>query len=162
MIIGISYRRGYLSYEELLLDAYDSGLKVKELYIPGFKGRIKGNRIAIAKDIRTLKEKTCVLAEELGHYYTSTGNIMNQNIDSNRKQEYRARLWAYDKQGFEGIIKAYEAGCQSLYEMADYLDVTEEFLNEAISCYKSKYGLHTNIDNYIIYFEPYLGVMKRI
>lgn len=152
-----------MSYEELLLDAYDSGLKVKELHIPGFKGRIKGNRIAIDKDIRTLKEKTCVLAEELGHYYTSSGNILDQNIDSNRKQEYRARLWAYDKQiGFEGIIKAYEVGCQSLYEMADYLDVTEEFLSEAISCYKSKYGLHTRIDNYVIYFEPYLAVMKII
>jgi hypothetical protein len=45
--------------------------------------------------------------------------------------------------------------------MAEYLDATEEYLKEAIDCYKSKYGLCTSIDNYIIYFEP-LAVIKLI
>ena len=45
--------------------------------------------------------------------------------------------------------------------MAEYLDVTEEYLEEAIDCYKAKYGLYVSIDNYIIYFEPF-AVMHMI
>ena len=54
----------------------------------------------------------------------------------------------------------HEHGCQSIAEMADYLEVTEEFLHEALSHYKRKYGLSTNIDRYIIYFEPTLLIGK--
>lgn len=152
-----------MSYEELLIEADRLGLRAKELPLEADDGLIYKNRIAIRKNIPTLREKACVLSEELGHYYTSAGDILDQSFTSNRKQEYKARLWAYDKQiGLTGIIRAYEHGCQNLYEMADYLDVTEEFLLEALQCYKSKYGLNVNINNYIIYFEPNLGVMKRL
>jgi hypothetical protein len=152
-----------LDYEGLLQEACSYGLKVKEYYIPGFKGRIKGNRIAIMKDIPTLKEKACILAEEIGHYYTGYGDIINQMEISNRKQEYKGRLWAYDKQiGLIGIVNAFNAGCQSLYDMAEYLDITEEFLKEALSCYTGKYGGSIKIDNYIILFEPSLSVMKML
>lgn len=103
-----------------------------------------------------------MLAEEIGHYRTSSGNILDQNKEESRKQEYRARLYGYNlKIGLTGLISAYEAGCGNLCEMAEYLDATEEYLKEAIDCYKSKYGLCTSIDNYIIYFEP-LAVIKLI
>ena len=42
--------------------------------------------------------------------------------------------------------------------MAEYLDVTEEYLEEAIDCYKAKYGLYASVDNYIIYFEPFVVI----
>ena len=45
--------------------------------------------------------------------------------------------------------------------MAEYLDVTEEYLEEAIDCYKAKYGLYVSVDNYIIYFKPF-AVMKFV
>lgn len=161
--MGLVKRGVVLDYEGLLQEAYSSGLKVKEFYTPGFKGRIKGNRIAIMKDIPTLKEKSCILAEELGHYYTSYGDIMDQSKADNRKQEYKARLWSYDRQvGLIGIINAYNAGCRNQYEMADYLDVTEEFLNDTIKCYRSKYGNYICIDMYAILFEPNLAVIKML
>lgn len=149
-------------YEDLLLEAEQNDLIVKEKKLPLSDGRIKGKRIAIRKDIQTFKEKACVLAEELGHYHTTVGNILDQSVASNRKQERRARLWAYDKMiGLAGIIKGYEAGCQSRYELADCLGVTEEFLQEAIDCYKEKYGVCVQIDDYVIMFTPVLGVMKK-
>ena len=152
-----------MDYEGLLEEAYSLDLIVKEAPLLGNKGRIKDNRIAIRKDIPTLKEKSCILAEELGHFYTTYGDILNQSNTGNRKQEYRARLWSYDKQvGLLGIINSYEAGCKSLYDMADYLDVSEDFLQEALNCYKSKYGQYAVIDSYIVYFEPHLGVFKLI
>ena len=139
-------------------EKYD--LIIKEKDLPGYKGRIYKNRVGIRRNIQTV-EKACVLAEELGHYHTTTGNILDQSKVENRKQEYHARLWAYNKQiGLMGIVRAYQYGCQNSYEMADYLGVTEEFLADALKAYKSKYGICATVDNYIVYFEPYVGIME--
>ena len=151
-----------MNYEQLLTAAAQEGLCVKEQPLTGHDGLIRGSRIAIRKDIETQAEKSCVLAEEIGHYRTSSGNILNQNKVESRKQEYRARLYGYNlKIGLAGLIRAYEARCRNRYEMAEYLDVTEEYLEEAIDCYKAKYGLYASVDNYIIYFEPF-AVMHMI
>lgn len=150
-----------LTYEVLLNTADQAGLTVKEKPLSESDGLIKGNRIAIRKDIPTQAEKSCVLAEELGHYFTSAGSILDQTDIVNRKQEYRARLYGYNLQiGLRGIISAHTAGCRNLYEMADYLDVTEEYLKEALDCYRSKYGEYVKVDNYMIYFIPSLAVLE--
>ena len=150
-----------MTYEVLLNTADQAGLTVKEKPLSESDGLIKGNRIAIRKDIPTQAEKSCVLAEELGHYFTSAGNILDQTDIVNRKQEYRARLYGYNLQiGLRGIISAHTAGCRNLYEMADYLDVTEEYLKEALNCYQSKYGEYVKVDNYMIYFIPSLAVLE--
>lgn len=151
-----------MTYEELLVLSDSENLIVKEKEIPGYGGRIYKNRIAINRSLPTQAEKACVLAEELGHHYTTTGDILDHSNAMNRKQEYRARLYGYNlKIGLAGLIRAYEARCRNRYEMAEYLDVTEEYLEEAIDCYKAKYGLYVSIDNYIIYFEPF-AVMHMI
>ena len=151
------------AYEALLDEACDMGLTVKEKPLKYNNGRIKGNRIAIRQDIDTEKEKTCVLAEELGHYYTSVGNILDMTSAANRKQERQARLWAYNKQiGLIGLVRAFEHGCQNRFEIAEYLEVTEEFLEECIECYRNKYGICKRVDNYVVYFIPQLSVMKLV
>lgn len=152
-----------MNYEALLDEAHQDGLIVKEKPLKYNNGRIKGRRIAIRQDIETNTEKTCVLAEELGHHYTSVGNILDMNDVRSRKQERQARLWGYNKLiGLTGIIKAFQAGCQSCHEMAELLDVTEEYLQECIDCYRDKYGVCTEVDNYIIYFIPRLAVMEKV
>ena len=152
-----------MNYEALLDEAHQEGLIVKEKPLKYNNGRIKGKRIAIRQDIETNTEKTCVLAEELGHHHTSVGNILDMNDVCNRKQERQARLWGYNKLiGLTGIIKAFQAGCQSSHEIADLLDVTEEYLQECIDCYRDKYGVYTIVDNYIIYFIPNLAVMEKV
>lgn len=151
-----------MTYEQLLTTADQNGLLVKEKKLAKHDGLLKGKRIAIRKDIETQAEKSCVLAEELGHHYTSSGDILDQDNIMKQKQEYRARLYGYNlKIGLTGLIRAYEAGCRNLYEMAEFLDATEEYLREAIRCYRSKYGVCAAIDNYVIYFEPF-AVMRMI
>ena len=151
-----------MTYEELLEQADSENLTVKEKNIPGYGGRIFRNRIAIHSGIDTEVEKACVLAEELSHFYTTTGNIIDQSKEENRKQELKARLWAYNKQiGLTGLINAYKHGCHSRHEAAEYLEVTEEFLQDAVNCYRSKYGICVEMDNYIIFFEPTLAVMEK-
>lgn len=148
-----------MEYEKLLEEADGEFLIIKEKPLMAYSGRIKGNKIAIKKDMNMV-DKACTLAEELGHYHTTVGNILDQSSASIRKQERRARIWAYNKMiGLNGIIRAYEHGCRSKSDMADYLDVTEEFLQEAINCYTEKYGLYKEIDNYMILFQP-LGVLE--
>ena len=97
------------NYELLIGEARDKELLVREKPLRGSDGRIKGKRIAIRKDLENTVEKACVLAEELGHYHTTTGCILNQQDISNRKQERRARIWAYDRLiSLSGIVKAYK------------------------------------------------------
>nr|DAP79967.1 MAG TPA: IrrE protein [Caudoviricetes sp.] len=150
-----------MNYEDLLIEADNNQLVTKEFPLQANAGRIKGNRIAIKKDIPTQTEKACVLAEELGHYYTSTGNILDMEDVRNRKQELRARFWAYNKQiGLQGIIACHNSNCRNIHDMAEHLNVTEEFLIDAIDCYRSKYGMSVAVDNYIIVFEPALYVVE--
>ena len=140
------------------MEAEKQGLITKEKPLQGNDGRIKGNKIAIRQNMTTI-EKSCILAEELGHHYTSHGIILDQSFTDNRKQERRARLWAYNKQiGLLGIIECFNRGCRSMHEMAEYLEVTEPFLKDTLESYRLKYGQYTTIDNYIIYFEPNLYV----
>ena len=150
-------------YEIFLDEANDKGLIVKEKSLQSSDGRIKGNRIAIRKDLKTTAEKACVLAEELGHYETTVGDILEMSSSWNRKQERQARLNGYNRMiGVFGIVRAYEAGCQDQHEIADFLNVTEEYLLECIECYRNKYGTMKSIDNYTIYFIPNLAVMKIV
>lgn len=103
------------------------------------------------------------MVEELGHDKTSFGNILDFSNPENKKQERQARLWGYNKLiGLDGLIKAFNAGCQNRYEIAEFLEVTEEFLNECIICYTQKYGICVTHKNYTIYFIPFLTIGKNI
>ena len=152
-----------MTYEQLLNTASENGLAVKEQPLIQHDGLIKGRRIAIRKDLSTQAEKSCVLAEELGHHYTTVGNILDQSDPGSMKQERKARLWAYNKLiGLSGIIQGYKAHCRSRYDLALYLDVTEEFLDEALSCYRNKYGTSVELDGYLIVFDPSLAVLEKL
>lgn len=151
-----------MTYEDLLIEAEGNNLVVKEKPLRANNGRINGNRVAIRKGLTEI-EKACVLAEELGHHHTTVGNILDLSDSQNAKQERQARLWAYNKQiGLRGIVNAFEHGCRSSHEIAEHLGVTDEFLYDAVECYRDKYGLYKEVDNYIIYFIPNLRIGKMI
>ncbi|MEL7656172.1 MAG: ImmA/IrrE family metallo-endopeptidase [Bacillota bacterium] len=120
----------------------------------------KSKAIFIDKAVKIRNKKTCILADELGHYYTTSGNILDLTDIRNRKQELRARNWAYEKLiPLQSLVEASKEGIRNRYELAEYLDVTEAFLGEALSHYKGKYGLYAMWTSYVIYFEP-LGVIE--
>lgn len=151
-----------MSYDDLLIEADAAGLIVKEKPLPLSDGRIKGRRVAIRQNIPTLRKKADVLAEELGHYYTTSGDILEQSSVSDRKQERTARLWAYDKRiGLAGLVKGYQAHCRNRHELAECLEVSEEFLQEALECYHEKYGSYVKFDGYTIIFNPGLAVIEN-
>ena len=85
-------------YETLLQEAHEKRIEV--VYRP-LKGKLKGlysdQTIALDRNIDSYAEEACVLAEELGHYHTTVGNILDQSRTQNRKQEQRARVWSYQR-----------------------------------------------------------------
>ncbi len=99
-------------YETLFNEADKENIEV--VYIP-FKERVKGiyydKVIALNKNIDTTAEKNCILAEELGHYHTTAGNILDQKQLHNRKQERLARAWSYKRLvPLDKLVEAYKQG----------------------------------------------------
>ena len=122
-----------MTYEDLLDEALVDGLVVKEKPLVAYDGLIFGDKIAIKKDMTTAK-KACVLAEELGHFHTTVGNILDQSNLDNQKQEFRARIWAFEKiLSIDKILEAASKGHTEPHTMAEYLDVDEEFLREYLA-----------------------------
>lgn len=151
-----------MNYDELTLECEKENILVAEMPMECYDGRIIGNFVLINTNMNQT-QKACVLAEELGHYHTTVGDILDQTDVSNRKQERTARLWAYNKQiGLSGLVHCFEARCQNIHEMADHLGVTEAFLQDALECYRQKYGICTSYQQYTIYFEPKLAICKKL
>ena len=126
-----------MDFDRLLSEAEAAGVPVVERPLKTFDGRIKNNKIYLRQNMTSVQKK-CVLAEEMGHYYTTVGEIIDQSNTTNRKQEARARLWAYTHIiTLLDIARAYKRGCHTLYDMAEHLDVTEEVLQDALQTYKS-------------------------
>lgn len=125
-------------FEELLQEAEDNNVKVYDFDLggSGFDGLYIDGNVALSNQIETTAKKACVLAEELGHYYTTVGNILDQNDSNSRKQECTARRWAYEKLVPRSSIEtAFEKGYTTLWDVAEYLDLDECFLKEALIHY---------------------------
>lgn len=152
-------------YEKLLNEATNDGVKVIENFNfkSGCRGMIRGNKIALSRKIPTRAEKAAILAEELGHYHTAEGRLIEQSSVFQRKRELYGRSWGYNRLiGLRGLIAAYNDGCKSRHEIAEYLDVPEWYLADALEYYRGKHGKRAIVDNYVVYFEPYIGVLELI
>ncbi|MFR0781306.1 MAG: ImmA/IrrE family metallo-endopeptidase [Zhenhengia sp.] len=150
-----------MSYERLLDYAQKNGVDVTEKYFKSqVDGLCKGNKIGISKRLSTSIDKKCILAEELGHYFTTVGDITDQSKVENRKQERRARAWGYQKAvPLTLLLEAIDYPCTNRTELAEYLDVPEDYLMEALKYYQEKYGNYVKIKEYILLFEP-LALIK--
>nr|WP_188352328.1 ImmA/IrrE family metallo-endopeptidase [Macrococcus hajekii] len=96
-----------------------------------------------------------ILAEEIGHHFTSAGDITDYSKIENMKQEVRARRFGHELIiTFDGLIEAWSIGVHNIFEMAIHFGVTEEYIFEAIEHYKQRHGLSTIHGDYLIRFDP--------
>ena len=121
-------------YEKLIAE-YDEELDIEE-----HKMRCDGlycdNVIWINKHLSSA-EKLSVVAEELGHYKTTSGDILDQTIIGNIKQELSARKWAYEKViPLSELMLAFKQNIVEVYDLAEHFEVTEEFMRECLKHYK--------------------------
>ena len=126
-----------LTYEDLLIK-YQSVVSIYEIPLEyGLEGAYRDGIIFIDKSLNDIAKK-CILAEELGHHFTSSGDILDIRTIRNLKQERKAHIWAvkelitYEK--FLSAIKLYSCD----YDRAEYLQVTMWFLQDIYSVYGYK------------------------
>lgn len=151
-----------LTYDDLLEEARQQGIQVYEMpMLPRNKGLYMDGVVWVNKYTRTTVKKACILAEEIGHHNTSAGEILDQSKIDSRRQELRARQWAYEKLiPLPAIINAYKARVKGRHEIAEFLGVTAEFLQASIDRYTEKYGLWVKVnEQYTVCFDP-LGVLE--
>lgn len=97
------------------------------------------------------RKYTSVLAEELGHHFTSTGDISTECVTytqkiNKSKQEKRARLWAANYLiSDEEINRAILQNIGNIYTLSIHFNVTEEILKYKLLSIYLKEDKYNNI-----------------
>ena len=145
----------YLEEENIrLVETRIPSDKVRGLYFDG--------TIVLDDRIVTEAERTCILAEEIGHYETAYTCALSTKSLHNAKQEGAALRWAcLELIPLHSFIDCFNNGLRNRYECAEYLGVTENFFEKCVKLYNLIYGPFVAYDDYYIYFEP-LGIMRAL
>lgn len=142
------------AYECLVDYAEKNNLEVIEKnFKSAAKGLCKGNKIGISQSLST-SEKRCVLAEEITHSMLTVGDILDLRSPLALQQECAARRAAYELLVPVIVLLNAYIQCGSVYDLPDKLDVTPEFLQEALDYYAGKHN-SLQIGEYTIYFSPF-------
>lgn len=141
-------------YEELCIE--NDWIEIEETNrLPKFQpGFYINGKIYINSNLSETR-KAEVLYEELAHHKLTYGNILDQSKWINRKFENYARRHGYEAAlPLRIIVEAHHYGVSNLYELAQYVQLSEEHVLEILEHYKTKYGLTTQYGKYVIQFEP--------
>lgn len=142
-----------MAYERLKMEY--PHIEVVEKVLPkGLAGFYYDNIIEINK-YRSKYEKHGILAEELGHHETTYGDITKLDCVTSRKLELVARRWGYQKiVSLDKLIECYISGYNTIEDICNHLEITANYLHDAIKVYYQKYGLSIMHTGYKIYFNP--------
>lgn len=109
----------------------------------------------------TGRERRCVLAEEAGHHYRSAGPALDATDVTQRKNELAGREWAYaELVPLADLVMSWRRGNRTVYDLAEDLDVTEDFLRAALDYYHRKHGVLATWGKWIVQFDPYFSIYK--
>ncbi|HHX76727.1 MAG TPA: ImmA/IrrE family metallo-endopeptidase [Firmicutes bacterium] len=92
----------------------------------------------------------CILAEELGHHFTTSSNEMAFALTSKyltKKYEKIALWWAVNHLiPINSLVQAMKYKIYDTRELADLFDVTERFMATGLQLYTEKYGDLINLN----------------
>ncbi|WP_432362359.1 ImmA/IrrE family metallo-endopeptidase [Sporosarcina sp. UB5] len=143
-----------MTYESLIAQYPHLLIKEVKTLPPGLAGLYMDDVVLIDKN-RGLYEKHCILAEEIGHYETTYGDITDLQKLTNLKLELLARRWGYEKiVSLDKLIECHELGFKTVEEVCTHLEVTEDYLKTSIAHYYSRFGVSTSYKGYEIFFDP--------
>lgn len=96
--------------------------------------------------IETTAQERVHLAHELGHCETGSFYNVYSTLDIREKQEEKADRWAVSRLvPAEEFVKALNTGMVEVWELAEYFEVTEDFIRKAAEIYKIKNILQLQI-----------------
>lgn len=146
-------------YEEMLIEHDYIEVRETDVMPSDLHGAWLGDLILIKNNLSETR-KAEVLYEELAHHKLTYGNILDQSKDINRKFENYARRYGYEAAlPLRIIVEAHHYGVSNLYELAEYVQLSEKHVMEILEHYKNKHGIGTHYGDYSITFEP-LRVFK--
>lgn len=146
-------------YEKMLIEHDYIEVRETNVMPNDLHGLWLGDLILIKRNLSEIR-KAEVLYEELAHHKLTYGNILDQSKYINRKFENYARRHGYEAAlPLRIIVEAHNYSVSNLYELAEYVQLSEEYIAEILKHYKNKYGIGTHYGEYLITFDP-LRVFK--
>lgn len=146
------------AFERLEQTAYDSNIYLLTASLPvnGYYYSTEDFKtITLNTALNTTCERCCVLAEELGHHYTTPIDLFKASPHLQERYERRALQWAaYELVPLHRLVRAWQRGIRSVWDLAEYLNVTEAFLRRALELYEAQYGVCARCGDYCIHFRP--------
>ncbi len=110
--------------------------------------------ITLSSGLDTDCERCTVLAEELGHHHTAPVDLFLSSRCVQSACERSAAAWAVNALlPPEKLIRAWRAGAQDPWELAEYCDVTHQFAVRAMELYAERYNDGIILDGYLITFD---------
>ncbi len=111
--------------------------------------------ITLNSELETTCARCCVLAEELGHHHTQPPDLFTSPKTTQDRYERLASQWAANALvPLCALVRAWQRGIRSSWELAEYLNVTEPFICKAISLLEQRYGPVARCGEYRIHFRP--------
>ena len=107
-----------------------------------------GRRYGVFMDfdtIETAAEETVLVAHEGGHISTGSTHQVNSPYEIIKQHENHADKWAIKKLiPKDELDKAVSEGHTEVWDLADYFNVTEEFIRKAV-CWYTRGNLSTEL-----------------
>lgn len=87
----------------------------------------------------TALEEKGLLAHELGHCLTWSFYNISSKYNTRSRMEYRADRWViHNLIPFSEFYEALQNGITERWQLAEYFDVTEDYIDKAITMYEQK------------------------
>ena len=95
--------------------------------------------------IRTAAEELVAVAHEGGHVSTGATHAVGSPFDLVERSEYRANRWAAEHCLTEADFRdAFAAGYTELWELAEYFDLPEQDVKNALTYWSERKGIDFN------------------
>lgn len=147
------------TFERLEQSTHDLHIKLETYPLPVLYGFYYAMQdfasITLSTALQTTCERCCVLAEELGHHHTRPPDLFTASKAIQDKYERLALYWAVcELVPLSGLVTAWREGIRDAWELAEYLDVTEPFIQKAVNLLEERYGPCARCGEYCIHFRP--------
>lgn len=118
------------------IDVIDIDISVSEMNAAYLN--LEGVERIFLRNGGTISEKACWIAEELGHYHTGRNLVLKYRSVDDWRAEARARRWAHMRLLTPDAIRTAARNTDDIFEIAEALEVSVEFLRESIDDFQAK------------------------
>lgn len=122
-----------------IAEKHDIIVNTRDIPPPSMAISVCGIRaIALRQDLSNIEERVC-LAHELGHHLK--GALYNKETPcfTRGQCEHKADKWAVHKLiPVRSLYAAFRKGYVEVWQLAEYFDVTEDFILKTIEIYKQE------------------------